>query len=908
MRKFLSILSFLLSVVVFVAAIVSIEGLDSSHTHTYEEDWSSDADNHWHAATCEHTEEKGSLEAHVDSNGDEMCDVCGYSSAAHHYSSILSSDDTGHWYACTDPGCNERKDFAPHNDADRDGECDDCFHDGMHRHSWNTAAWRFDDNQHWNPATCGSDCPDVVADLKGNIADHVDEDEDGECDICDFGNMHRHTFDETEWVSDESGHWYEATCEHSAKKGSFAVHTDEDEDFICDECDFVIHEHTFADELTQGDGEHYYASTCGHDVKKDLAACADTDSDNECDTCGAHVHGVDDSEWLEDETGHWHATTCSHDPAVKADFSEHVDEDSDNTCDTCGFHAHSWDTDWSGDTNQHWHAAICPGHEDVKKDVEAHVDADSDTLCDTCGLSTIGPIAGVNAGTWDKTAYSATPTGTISGGIKGDDDITYTVTWKSYDVATFDAAAGKMVISKKTVVDSIKNGTDDVVSFVKDGRTYQVGTVLDKSEQGWTTEVLSKITATDVGISPNSLAFQFRANVTVNANFNSRMPNNEYNQLLINEGKAAYFSLSAHDGKVYLSTSIGWLDTGVEVGEEFALAVRMDRVNNAGKTTYLMTIYVNGAKFVQKPFDTCPDSLTFKTYSATRDLELVMTDVYCDSYGIRYEGATATTTTTVWEKDGAFSTTEIADGNKYDIEWFKSGAITTDDVTGVVTSQDKRIAIKSIKDAEGNETAITYGGVTYKAGECYIPKNGDTGWLGLGSAFWGSAPRASFTSTEALKTGSTLYEFKTTMTVNDYGAYGEVGVGNVLEMRLFSGNTQKEIVYFTVSGGPSGYIDWSFNGVAATIYVSRGVLRQTLEIRIVVTESAEAGKMDISVYGKTQGASAEGLLSTKTVDAYDLTEVAFDAPSNARYQTTVFENTTFTKYVTELTPEPAPAE
>ena len=35
------------------------------HTHTYSEAWTSDASGHWHAATCEHTEEKSGFAEHT---------------------------------------------------------------------------------------------------------------------------------------------------------------------------------------------------------------------------------------------------------------------------------------------------------------------------------------------------------------------------------------------------------------------------------------------------------------------------------------------------------------------------------------------------------------------------------------------------------------------------------------------------------------------------------------------------------------------------------------------------------------------------------------------------------------------------------------------------------------------------
>ena len=48
------------------------------HEHTYSPDWSCDENNHWHAATCEHSDLKSDEAAHVDANNDGVCDVCDY--------------------------------------------------------------------------------------------------------------------------------------------------------------------------------------------------------------------------------------------------------------------------------------------------------------------------------------------------------------------------------------------------------------------------------------------------------------------------------------------------------------------------------------------------------------------------------------------------------------------------------------------------------------------------------------------------------------------------------------------------------------------------------------------------------------------------------------------------------------
>ena len=83
------ILSLAISVVLLIGVVLSFSSCKAVDTvkgwfglggceHTFSADWSTDATNHWHAATCEHTEEKSELAAHADANADGKCDVCAY--------------------------------------------------------------------------------------------------------------------------------------------------------------------------------------------------------------------------------------------------------------------------------------------------------------------------------------------------------------------------------------------------------------------------------------------------------------------------------------------------------------------------------------------------------------------------------------------------------------------------------------------------------------------------------------------------------------------------------------------------------------------------------------------------------------------------------------------------------------
>ena len=57
-----------ISVVAILAAIVLAFGMAATacgHEHTFASAWETDATHHWHAATCEHADEKADLGEHV---------------------------------------------------------------------------------------------------------------------------------------------------------------------------------------------------------------------------------------------------------------------------------------------------------------------------------------------------------------------------------------------------------------------------------------------------------------------------------------------------------------------------------------------------------------------------------------------------------------------------------------------------------------------------------------------------------------------------------------------------------------------------------------------------------------------------------------------------------------------------
>ena len=117
------------------------------------------------------------------------------------------------------------------------------------------------------------------------------EDEDGAS-----ANSCKHTFDAS-WTSNETHHWHKATCEHGENRGDYAEHIDADEDGVCDACEFEVgHIHTYASKWSYDEEKHWKAASCTHTAEKGEASLhADDDINGLCDVCGAHTHILDNA-------------------------------------------------------------------------------------------------------------------------------------------------------------------------------------------------------------------------------------------------------------------------------------------------------------------------------------------------------------------------------------------------------------------------------------------------------------------------------------------------------------------------------------------------------------------------------------------------------------------------------------
>ncbi len=179
----------------------------------------------------------------------------------HQYASEWSKDASDHWHACTLENHSDVADKGAHDfdngqitkPATEEAEgvktytCNTCSYQKYesiaklpHTHTFDLTKWDSDGENHWHPSTCGHDeeknalAPHTWD--EGIITTPATEEAEGvktyTCTVCDKTKEesiaklpHTHTFDMTTWAKNESGHWHEATCEHTDQKKDYAVHS-----------------------------------------------------------------------------------------------------------------------------------------------------------------------------------------------------------------------------------------------------------------------------------------------------------------------------------------------------------------------------------------------------------------------------------------------------------------------------------------------------------------------------------------------------------------------------------------------------------------------------------------------------------------------------------------------------------
>lgn len=362
MKKFttkVTIVLVLILVCVLSMAVLVACGEKDQHEHNYSA-WGSDDNDHWKVCPDDNAIDESSKGAHIDSDGDGICDTCGKTGMhVHDFSGEWQKDAEGHWKACPTDGATDTK--ANHIDSNSDEICDACGWN-MHVHSYGTE-WITNESKHWHVCSCGN--------AKSDEDNHIDSDNNCACDVCGYP-MHQYS---TTWSSDGTNHWHQCTVCNDKKDEAAHVYGAGSE--VCTICQYDSHTHAYGNDWKSNNTEHWQECSCGSQGNK--SNHIDEDNDCKCDTCDHDMHGPSKT-WSSDETGHWYE--CSNCQG-KIDFATHVDEDDDDFCDICEYdmHVHNYGTEWITSATKHWHACSCG---DLSDEAD-HTDTDDDGLCDVCG-------------------------------------------------------------------------------------------------------------------------------------------------------------------------------------------------------------------------------------------------------------------------------------------------------------------------------------------------------------------------------------------------------------------------------------------------------------------------------------------------------------------------------------------
>ena len=388
------------------------------HTHKFSSDWTSNATDHWHAATCEHTKEvsdktahtfgewKTTVEATEETEGkkERICSVCLYKEEqslakldhTHKFSSDWTSDATDHWHKCS--GCKEVSGKAVHTfgewtvikeateeaEGSKERSCSVCGYTATeaieklaHTHKFATD-WTKDETYHWYASTCGH-TTEVSGKAKHTFGDwtvikEATEEAEGKqerkCTVCPYTATeaieklaHTHKF-ATAWTKDETNHWHAATCEHTTEVSGKAAHTFGD---------WTV---TKAATCTEKGSRKRTCSVCKYEATEDISA-------------KGHAYS---EAWTSNATDHWHAATCGHTKEVSdktahtfgewettVEATEKTEGKKERICSVCSYkeeqsiakldHTHKFSSDWTSNATDHWHN--CSGCEEVR-DKAAH--------------------------------------------------------------------------------------------------------------------------------------------------------------------------------------------------------------------------------------------------------------------------------------------------------------------------------------------------------------------------------------------------------------------------------------------------------------------------------------------------------------------------------------------------------
>ena len=298
----------------------------------------------------------GEAEDHRFTNGDGVCSDCGYiKSSAHSHTAGTTYEHNGteHWQMCTECGDEIENTREAHfgGTHENGGKCTRCGYT-YQTHSQSNVVKRYKDitsTKHTPVYKCSyTGC---TGEFVGTTENHVDENNDGICDLCNWeiGREHTTHTPKTGWETDGTYHWH--ICSECGEEiaGSKAEHTGgtHANDGTCTICNKKYQTHTWEStpssykQNTEAGHIPVYKCTCeGCTETKEGTPVAhtDADGDRQCDICGYKKSTTGEcehknTEWVYDGDYHW--LKCKDCGKALTDKEKHADSNGDNKCDKC---------------------------------------------------------------------------------------------------------------------------------------------------------------------------------------------------------------------------------------------------------------------------------------------------------------------------------------------------------------------------------------------------------------------------------------------------------------------------------------------------------------------------------------------------------------------------------------------
>lgn len=345
--------------------------------HTFSDQWNCDENNHWHPATCEHTDEKGSYGPHrwddgmitknaghnVDGEKVYTCVDCGYKKTEvipgqpHDYNQrVVDAKYLKSAATCTTPA-------TYYYSCVCGAVGTETFTDGEAKGHTFSDQWSYNEIQHWRAATCEH------KDEKIQVGDHIWNPgvittqptattkgvKTYTCSVCGATkteevepSTHQHTF-ATTWQGNATYHWHPATCgdnnvsdlgEHQWNAGvvtSWPTHTAAGQKvYTCSVCGMTKTEtlqqtHVY-DQMNPTAANLKTQATCTSPAVY-YKTCSCGAKGTETFTYGSALGHTASSTWGKDANYHWNV--CSR-CGAKGDLIAHT-FGSDDKCTVCGY-------------------------------------------------------------------------------------------------------------------------------------------------------------------------------------------------------------------------------------------------------------------------------------------------------------------------------------------------------------------------------------------------------------------------------------------------------------------------------------------------------------------------------------------------------------------------------------------